>query len=165
MDGRRSKLQVPGEALPFKVLNIDFPHSQRVSAFMLGSGAPHLGVKLVMDLARQGRRARTKEEGALRIAPLWAWINRQVSLRQADVGPECVCAWRYHDGGGAHIEYAEDGTRDAPAGVLPGVGQGMPISDIVGRLWEHMQQHGINLDRETAERLMEGISMRPRTKF
>jgi hypothetical protein len=41
----------------------------------------------------------------------------------------------------------------------------MPISDIVGRLWEHMQQHGINLDRETAERLMEGISMKPQKKF
>lgn len=171
--GKSTKLEVPGEARPFRVINLNFPHRQKVAVLMLGSGAPHVNAKRLIDLARQGRRARTKEEGGARIGSLWAWINRKVSMRQADVGPECICAWRYRDGGGNHVAYAADGTREANTGMMPAVGQGMPISDIVGRLFEHMQGQlaalaegrEIEMNQEITDRLMEGLSMKPRTKF
>lgn len=173
--GKPKKLDVPPSPSqsPFRVIRFNIPQNQRVLGILLGSGTRYVRGRVFLDFSRQASRASSKEVAGQRWAAMWSRLNRQVAMREVTVGAETMCAWRYAGGGGSHISYAADGSREKQSGMIPAVGQGMPISDIVGRLFGYFQEQMSDdpkdgfpeMNQEITDKLLRGISMNPRRKF
>ncbi|BCH17233.1 hypothetical protein [Mesorhizobium sp. L-2-11] len=171
--GKAVQLQVPHSLEPFQVININILPSRKALGFLIGSGAKHLTGGTILNLSRQARRANSKEIAGDRWAIMWAYINRLVARRESSVGPEAMCAWRFKGGGGAHIAFAADGSRERNSGSMPSVLHGLPFSDIADSLMAHFATHAAKdssnpmpeFNQEILDKLMAGVSFEPKTKF
>lgn len=169
--GKSTKIDTPVSSAPFRVFNINIPQDRKVLAIILGSGASFVQPRTFIDLSRQARRASKKEIAGERWALMWSWINRRVARLEPTVGPEVMCAWRYSGGGGSHFSYDASGSRENDSGIIPSVGQGMPVSEIAERLMRHMMSGNGPMDtmremnQEIPDKLMDGLETNPKTKF
>ena len=105
-------------------------------------------VRSVLRIVNAHDRGRVS---ALAVADQLASLNDEVcrdiddakKLRITDksVGPRCIVAWRNkkegaHKGGGGHQAYV--GTTRADAPLIPTIGAGMPVHEIIGVMMPHM---------------------------
>jgi hypothetical protein len=123
---------------------------------MGGTGGLHLvkhkkKKEWVRDVLRTIRAYDRGKVSALVVADQLASLNYEVhkdindakklGITDKSVGPRCIVAWRNkkggaHKGGGGHQAYA--GTTRADVPLIPTIGTGMAVHEIIGAMMPHM---------------------------
>jgi hypothetical protein len=122
------------------------PRTPRLA--IAGSGAQYLikDKKWMRSLLRLvNAYAPRKQVGAHAVADHLPKLNYDVYRQVSDksVGPRCIVAWRnkkvgLHKGGGGHQAYV--GTTRADTPLIPTVGAGMAVHEIIGTMMPHMTE-------------------------